>query len=70
MEFKKLNNLSFDIVINLGGYIDHSNLRKTFKSHFEGAKNIIKYFNNRNLKLLIQAGSSLEYGNTASPHKI
>jgi nucleoside-diphosphate-sugar epimerase len=68
-EFKKLNNFKFDIVINLGGYIDHSNLRKTFKSHYEGAKNIIKYFNNRNLKLLIQAGSSLEYGNTASPHK-
>lgn len=69
IEFKKLNNLRFDIVINLGGYIDHSNLRKTFKSHYEGAKNIIKYFNNRNLKLLIQAGSSLEYGNIASPQK-
>lgn len=68
-EFKKLKNLKFDVVINLGGYVDHSNLRKTFESHFEGAKNIIRYFNNRDLKLLIQAGSSLEYGNVSSPQK-
>ena len=26
---------SFDYVVNLGGYVDHSNKKKTLKSHYE-----------------------------------
>lgn len=68
-EFKKLNKFKIDIVVNLAGYIDHSNTKQTLKSHFEGAKNIIKYFNKKKLKLFIQAGSSLEYGDSYSPQR-
>ncbi len=31
---------AFDYVVNLGGYVDHSNKRKTFKSHYSGCKNL------------------------------
>lgn len=68
-DFTKLNKFKFDIVINLGGYIDHSNVKKTFKSHFEGTKNLVDYFNGKDLELFIQIGSSLEYGGITSPQK-
>ncbi len=67
--FIRLNKFKFDIVINLGGYIDHSKEKKTFKSHFEGTKNLVDYFRYKDLKLFIQIGSSLEYGGVASPQK-
>lgn len=67
--FTKLNKFCFDVVINLGGYIDHSNIKKTFKSHFLGTKNLVNYFNKKNLELFVQIGSSLEYGNIASPQR-
>ena len=61
----------FDHVINLGGYIDHLNYSqggdKVFDVHFEGAKNIVKCVNHRNLKSFIQIGSSDEYGNNTAP---
>ena len=68
-DFIKLNKFKFDIVINLGGYIDHSKVKKTFKSHFEGTKNLVDYFNGKDLELFIQIGSSLEYGDITSPQK-
>lgn len=68
-EFKKLNKLKFDVVINLGGYIDHSKTQKTFKSHFSGVKNLVNYFKDKKLKLFIQIGSSLEYGKKKSPQQ-
>ena len=30
---------SFDYVVNLGGYVDHSNKKKTLRIHYEGCKN-------------------------------
>ena len=36
------NNL--DYVVNLGGYVDHSNKRKTFNTHFLGSANLANYF--------------------------
>ena len=60
--YKKLRKINFDYVINLGGNIDHSNKARTVKSHFFGCKNLVDYFKNKNLKLFIQIGSSLEYG--------
>ena len=65
---KKLKSLKFDYVINLGGNIDHSNKMQTLNSHFFGCKNLVDYFKNKNLRLFIQIGSSLEYGKKKPPH--
>jgi nucleoside-diphosphate-sugar epimerase len=62
--------INFDIVINLSGYVDHSKKIKTLLSHFNGCKNLFNLFKDRNnIKLFIQIGSSLEYGNIKSPQK-
>ena len=58
---------TFDYVVNLGGYVDHSNKKKTFKSHFEGCKNLTQIFLNKKISSFIQIGSSLEYGRSKSP---
>ncbi len=65
---KKLNS-TFDYVVNLGGYVDHSNKKKTFKSHYEGCKNLAKIFLEKKISSFIQIGSSLEYGRSKSPQK-
>ena len=59
----------FDYVVNLGGYVDHSNRKKTFKSHYEGCKNLTEIFLKKRPLSYIQIGSSLEYGNSNSPQK-
>ena len=33
---KRKINKQFKYVVNLGGYVDHSNKKKTFKSHYYG----------------------------------
>ena len=60
----------FNYVVNLGGYVDHINKKKTFSAHFIGVKNLFNYFSSRNykLKLFLQIGSSAEYGTSRSPH--
>ena len=68
-KLKKVLKQSFEIIINCSGNIDHSNKKQTFKSHLTGLKNIIKYADKKHLKLFIQLGSSLEYGNLISPQK-
>ena len=35
---------NFDYVVNLGGYVDHTNKKKTFKSHYQGCKNLTEIF--------------------------
>ena len=47
---KVLNDIKFDYVVNLGGYVDHSKNKKTFKSHYLGCKNLADYFLDKNLK--------------------
>ena len=42
--YKKLEKENFDYVINLGGYVDHSNKLKTLQSHYYGCKNLVDYF--------------------------
>ena len=37
---KKLKH-DFDYIVNLAGYIDHSNTKETLNSHFHGLKNLI-----------------------------
>ncbi len=65
---KKINN-SYNFIINLGGYVDHSNKKKTLTSHYYGCKNLAEIFENYNIDHFIQLGSGLEYGNIKSPQK-
>ena len=60
---------TFDYVVNLGGYVDHSNKKKTLKSHYGGCKNLSKIFLEKPPLSFIQIGSSLEYGISSSPQK-
>ena len=59
---------NFDIVINLGGYINHKNKNLAVKTHLNGCKNLVNFFSNKNIKLFIQIGSSTEYGKQKSPN--
>jgi dTDP-glucose 4,6-dehydratase len=65
---RKLN-YNFDYVVNFGGYVDHSNKKETFKSHYLGAKILGNIFLKKNIKKFIQIGSSMEYGRILSPQK-
>ena len=58
---------NFEYVINLAGYVNHSNKEKTYKSHYIGCKNISNFFLQKNIKKFIQVGSSMEYGLAKSP---
>lgn len=64
-------NNEFNYIVNLGGYIDHSNLSKNgdevLKVHLESLFYICKFINKKKLEHFIQIGSSDEYGNNASP---
>ncbi len=60
---------TFDYVVNLGGYVDHSNRKKTFKSHYDGCKNLSEIFLKKPPLSFVQIGSSLEYGISSSPQK-
>ncbi len=68
-KIKKIVKSNFDHVVNLAGYVNHSDRYKTFKSHYYGCKNLANELVNKNLKTFIQMGSSLEYGKKKSPHK-
>lgn len=67
--FKILDKYSFDIVINLGGNVDHINKKLTTDSQYYAVKNLIDYFENKKLEIFIQIGSCAEYGTSISPHK-
>ena len=59
----------FDFVINLGGHVDHNNIKKTYASHYIGLKNLASFFQKKKIKLFIQIGSGGEYGKALSPHR-
>ena len=67
-DLKKIKGI-FDYVVNLGGYVDHFNKRKTYNSHYIGCKNLTIHFRNKKIKSFIQMGSSGEYGISNSPQK-
>ena len=67
-ELMKKIKTNFDIVINLGGYINHKNRNLAIKTHFNGCKNLVNFFKNKNIELFIQIGSSTEYGKQKSPN--
>ncbi len=60
---------NFQYVVNLAGYVDHSDKVKTYKSHYLGCKNISNFFLKKKIKRFIQVGSSMEYGLLKSPQK-
>ena len=66
--FNKLSK-NYDYIVNLAGYVDHSDKQKTMKSHFNGCKNLAMFFVNKKIKKFIQIGSSIEYGKSKSPQK-
>ena len=58
---------NYDFVVNFGGYVNHNEKSKTYKSHYNGCKNLADLFKNKNIKSFIQIGSSVEYGDVKSP---
>ena len=66
--FNKLSK-NYDYIVNLAGYVDHSDKQKTMKSHYNGCKNLAMFFLNKKIKKFIQIGSSIEYGKSKSPQK-
>ena len=58
---------SYDYVVNFGGYVNHSEKLKTYKSHYIGCKNLVDFFSDKNIKFFIQIGSCVEYGLNKSP---
>ena len=59
----------YDYVVNLAGYVDHTNKPKTLKSHYIGCKNLSNFFLNSKIKKFVQIGSCIEYGKIESPQK-
>jgi nucleoside-diphosphate-sugar epimerase len=66
---RKINIKKINYVVNLSGYVDHQNKKKTYKTHFLAAKKVGKIFLNTRIKKFIQIGSSMEYGRAHSPQK-
>ena len=64
---KKNIQKTFNYVVNLGGYVDHINKKKTFKSHYIGCKNLTEIFLNKTPIAFVQMGSGGEYGRSQSP---
>ncbi len=59
----------FTYVVNLGGYVDHTNRKKVFKSHYIGCKNLAEIFLKKTPIAFVQMGSGAEYGDVKSPQK-
>ena len=68
-KLKKKLRFNYDYVVNLGGYVDHTNKEKTYKSHYIGCKNLSEIFLQKKITSFIQIGSSAEYGKNKSPQK-
>tara|TARA_B100000767_G_scaffold216345_1_gene203919 strand:- start:359 stop:1270 length:912 start_codon:yes stop_codon:yes gene_type:complete len=58
---------NYDYVVNLGGYVNHTEKLKTYRSHYNGSKNLIDFFLNKKIKSFLQVGSCVEYGKNKSP---
>ena len=65
---KKKIKRNYKYVVNLGGYVDHSNKKKILGSHYNGCKNLTEIFLKKKPTAFVQMGSSIEYGNSKSPH--
>ena len=71
LSVKKKLSKPFNYIINLAGYINHSNLKQDYSKitaeHFDVVKNIIKCVPRGNLKNFVQIGTSDEYGLARAP---
>mgnify|MGYP001304740376 CR=1 FL=1 len=67
-KLKKLIRKDYSFVVNLGGYVDHSNKKKTYNSHYIGCKNLSNIFLKKKIISFVQIGTSGEYGKLSSPH--
>ena len=67
----ELKGKTFNYVLNLGGYVDHSDYfeggSEVFKTHFNGAMNLVNCINKASLQNFVQIGSSDEYGGNIAP---
>lgn len=66
--YKFIKHKKFDYVLNLAGYIDHSENEKIIKTHYYGTKNLANFFIKKKIKSFIQLSSGLEYGKNNNPH--
>ena len=66
--YKKIKG-NFQYIVNLAGYVDHSDKSRVYKSHYLGCQNISNFFLQKKIKRFIQVGSSMEYGPAKSPQK-
>ena len=59
----------YDYIINFGGYVDHSNKKKTYSTHFKGCVNLINVIQKKKIipSKFIQIGSSIENLKSKSP---
>ncbi len=68
---QKISQISFNYIVNLSGYVDHSSFFKSGKEvidiHFISLVNIVFHIRKDNLKRFVQIGSSDEYGNNPAP---
>lgn len=71
LEFKKLLSKKYDYVVNLSGYINHTNFfgqgHQVISEHFDFVREMVILLNKENLKCFINIGSSDEYGDNFSP---
>ncbi len=67
IKLSKIKKKKFDYIVNLAGYVDHTDKKRTLESHFIGCKNLASIFVNENIKKFVQVGSSIEYGKLKSP---
>tara|TARA_B100001057_G_scaffold495145_1_gene593427 strand:- start:3740 stop:4660 length:921 start_codon:yes stop_codon:yes gene_type:complete len=67
-KLQKIIKKNFNFVINLGGYVDHNNKKRTYNSHYIGCKNLSNIFLKKKVTNFIQIGSSSEYGRLTAPH--
>lgn len=72
-EVKKVLKDNYTHVINLGGYVNHSNFKEggrgVIDTHYVGLLNLLSCLNFKHLHKFIQVGSSDEYGRMNSPQK-
>ncbi len=60
---------NFQYIVNLTGYVNHSDKILAYKTHYLGCKNISNFFLKKKIKKFVQVGSSMEYGLAKSPQK-
>ena len=70
-ELKKKLIGSFNYVVNLGGYVDHTSFEndgdKIIKAHFIGVINLTKIISKKKINKFVQIGSCAEYGESRAP---